>query len=163
MWIQLNPTRFKQDLKCIQQNFRSITERARVITQLLNWMSMKPAWQIFCGLSWPVRQGTIVYWTSKVMALYRRTSTLEHFARVHSGSVKLGHMTPWTGCSWLRRENSGEMTFLLLSLSSFSLPFSFFLFPIPATLSASDARRRASRRRGRVRLRRPLLASCVKC
>ena len=68
--------------------------------------------------------GIIVCWTSKVMVLCWRTPTLEHFARRHSGSVKLGHMTQRTGCSRLRRENSGEMTFLPPPLSSSSLSFS---------------------------------------
>ena len=44
----------------------------------------------------------------------------EAFARRHSGSVKLGHRTPRNGCSRLRRENNGEMTFLPLTLSSSS-------------------------------------------
>jgi len=55
-----------------------------------------------------------------------------------------GHRAPYfIHFHWLRRENSGEMIFLPLLLSSSSLPFSFFLFPVPATLSASRTRRRA--------------------
>ena len=49
-------------------------------------------------------KGTIVCWTSKLMVLYWQTTTLEHFTTRHSGSVKLGHKTPRTGCSRLRRE-----------------------------------------------------------
>ena len=91
--------------------------------------------------------GRIVCWTSKVMVLCWRTLILEHFARRHSSSVKLGHRTSRTGCSRLRRDNSGEITFLPLSLSSSSLPFSFFYFlspppsppPTPFSLPCSGA------------------------
>ena len=48
--------------------------------------------------------GRIVCWTSKVMVICWRTPCFEQFARRHSGSVKLGHRTPRTGCSRLRRE-----------------------------------------------------------
>ena len=46
----------------------------------------------------------IVCRTSKVMVVCWRTPRFEQFARRHSGSVKLGHRTPRTGCSRLRRE-----------------------------------------------------------
>ena len=55
--------------------------------------------------------GIIICWTSKVMVLCWRTPTLEHFARRHSGLVKLGHKTSWTGCSRLRREKISFWTF----------------------------------------------------
>ena len=52
----------------------------------------------------PKKIDKIVWRTSKVMVIYWLTSRFEQFARRHSGSLKLGHRTPWSGFSRLRRE-----------------------------------------------------------
>ena len=81
---------------------------------------------------------------------------MEHFARRHSGSVKLDHMTPWTGCSRLRRENSGENDILAPTTFFFLSPFLFFLFrDEPNEVEGELLTRRASKDNKRSAAQRP--------
>ena len=83
-------------------------------------------------------KGTIVWRTSKVMVLCWWTPTLEHFVRRHSSSVKLGYRTPWTGCSWLRRE---KFSFWISGAPESQLgpPFSLSLMHGPHLSSSSSS------------------------